>query len=107
MTKIERKLKELGYKRKESFFGNSFYYKPYKSHLIYIGPPTEICSDTECDWDGCIAPKYSIIRSGEELKDLQIAWNILKSDLKEIKKIEEKRKEYEKEFVISTTTTSM
>ena len=89
MTKIERKLKELGYKRKESFFGDNLYCKYYKSHPIFICPPTEICSDTECDWDGCIAPKYSIIRSDEELKDLQIAWNILKSDLKEIKKMEE------------------
>ena len=83
MTKIERKLKELGYKR-----SGGMYYKEYKSQFIFICPPMEeyLCMKR----DGYLSPNFFMLKSDEQVKDIQIAWNRLKSDLKEIKKIEEK-----------------
>ena len=99
MTKIEKKLKELGYKR----FGFFQITKKYKTVEIYVYQLYK--EDGTGDWVGDIVPTPIIISNINQIKDLQTAWDILQSDLKKINNMEEKWNE--KEFVISTTTTSM
>lgn len=82
MTKIEKKLKELGYSK-----CTDAYRKEYIDIVIYIYPPITILKR---EWKGYIMPHYGVIESDMRIKDLQTAWVILQSDLNEIKKIEEK-----------------
>lgn len=81
MTKIEKKFKELGYKGD----GES-YCKPCKSVVIHIYLPI----DDEEKWLGYIVPIPFVITSEKVIKDLQTAWDILKSDLKEINHMEKR-----------------
>lgn len=85
MTKIERKLKELGYSGRFEIF-----LKKYKKAIkIYIYAPSDEWEIKE--WEGSIVLIDDTINSDEQVKDIQIAWNILKSDLKEIKRMEAKK----------------
>lgn len=82
MTKLEEKLLKLGYEKIDSIA----YEKPFIEGYI------DICIELNVPWHkgDCIVNAYvynsfPVLSTKEQLDDLQQAFNILQSDLKELK----------------------
>lgn len=81
MTKLEKKLKELGYEERD--YIHKIFFKDLFPYLIFIKLEINKISNY------AINSYYFSINSQQDINDLQQAFNIMQKDLEELRKYEE------------------